>query len=74
MSPDRLIYMANQIATFFKTMPHDEAVEGVASHINQFWEPRMRVAFFEIVESGGDGLDPLVMEAAARIRRPRAAA
>jgi formate dehydrogenase subunit delta len=71
---EKLVYMANQIATFFKPMPHDEAVEGVAKHINDFWEPRMRRQFFEIVDAGGEGLSPLVLEAAPRIRRPAPAA
>ncbi len=67
---EKLVYMANQIAKFFEAMPHDEAVTGVAKHINDFWEPRMRRHFFEIVETGGDGLSPLVMEAAPQVRRP----
>jgi formate dehydrogenase subunit delta len=74
MSPERLVYMANQIATFFNSMPHGEAVDGVATHINKFWEPRMRAQFFEIVAAGGDGLDPLVMEAVPQIKKPKAAA
>lgn len=73
MSPDKLVYMANQIATFFQTRKHDEAVAGIAEHINNFWEPRMRAQFFEIIDAGGDGLLPLVVEASARIRRPKPA-
>ena len=30
----------------------------------------MRRQFFEIVEAGGGGLKPLVLEAVAKIRRP----
>jgi formate dehydrogenase subunit delta len=71
MSPDKLVYMANQIAGFFKSMPKGEGVEGVADHINKFWEPRMRAQFFDIVDAGGKGLDPLVLEAAPHIKRPR---
>jgi len=67
---EKLVYMANQIATFFQTMPHDEAVEGVARHINDFWDPRMRRQFFEIIAAGGEGLSPLVLEASAKIRKP----
>jgi len=67
---EKLVYMANQIAAFFETMPHEEAVAGVADHINKFWEPRMRRHFFEIVERGGEGLKPLVLEAAAKVKRP----
>ena len=43
---------------------------GVAKHINDFWDPRMRRQFFEIVEAGGEGLSPLVLDAVAKIRRP----
>jgi formate dehydrogenase subunit delta len=66
----KLVYMANQIATFFKTQPEDEAVPGVASHINKFWEPRMRRQLFEILERDNNGLNPLVVQAATLIRRP----
>ena len=56
-----------------ESKPHDEGVEMLASHINDFWEPRMRRQFFEIVDQGGAGLRPLVIEAATLIRRPKAA-
>ncbi len=39
MTQDRMVTMANQIATFFRSYPHEEAVEGVATHIRQFWDP-----------------------------------
>lgn len=67
---DKLVYMANQIAAFFHTQPKDEAVAGVADHINHFWEPRMRAQLFTILEQGDNGLDPLVIEAAKQIRKP----
>ena len=70
---DKHIYMANQIAKFFESKPPDEGVEGIAAHINDFWEPRMRAKFFAVVDAGGAGLRPLVLEAAAKIRRPVAA-
>lgn len=66
----KLVRMANQIAIFFTSKAHDEGVAGVAEHINKFWELRMRRQFFEIVDAGGAGLHPLVMEAAGKIRRP----
>jgi len=68
---ERLVHMANQIATFFETLPPQEAAGGVADHINSFWEPRMRRRFFEIVESGNASLKPLVTEALPHIRRPQ---
>lgn len=66
----KLIRMANQIGIFFESKPHDLGVAGVAEHINKFWEPRMRRQFFEAVDAGGKGLRPIVLEAAAEIRRP----
>ncbi|HWK68668.1 MAG TPA: formate dehydrogenase subunit delta [Rhizobiaceae bacterium] len=67
---EKLVYMANQIAAFFETMPHDEAAAGVAKHINDFWDPRMRRQFFAIVEAGDAGLRPLVIDAVPMIKRP----
>jgi formate dehydrogenase subunit delta len=69
MSPDRLLHMANQIATYFRSKPHAEGVAGIADHINKFWEPRMRAKLFAVIAAGGDGLDPLVLEAAPNIRK-----
>ena len=60
----KIVRMANQIGTFFHSKPHDEGVEGVAEHINKFWEPRMRRHFFEVIDAGGEGLLPIVIEAA----------
>jgi hypothetical protein len=50
MSPDKLRYQANQIATFFASQPEAEQIEGVADHINKFWDPRMRAQLFEITD------------------------
>ncbi|MEO3386496.1 formate dehydrogenase subunit delta [Mesorhizobium sp. CAU 1741] len=66
----KLIRMANQIGTFFESKPREEGVAGIAEHINKFWEPRMRRHFFEVMDTGGEGLKPIVVEAAERIRRP----
>ncbi|AZO56683.1 formate dehydrogenase [Mesorhizobium sp. M8A.F.Ca.ET.057.01.1.1] len=62
--------MANQIAAFFHSRPREEGIAGVAEHINKFWEPRMRRQFFEMLDSGGEGFDELVVVASARIKRP----
>lgn len=66
----KIVRMANQIATFFASKPHDEGVAGTAEHINKFWEPRMRRHLFAVLDAGGDALLPLVVEASATIRRP----
>ena len=67
---DKIVRMANQIATFFLSKPHDMGVAGIAEHINKFWDPRMRRQFFEILETSGHGYLPLVVEAAGQVRRP----
>lgn len=69
MSPDKMVMMANQIATFFASQPGDRTAL-VAAHINDFWEPRMRRQLFDHVAAGGAGLDPLVIEAMAKVREP----
>ncbi len=73
MSDNKIARMANQISQFMETKPHAEGLAGLAAHINDFWEPRMRKQFFELVDAGGEGLRPLVLEAASQIRRPAAA-
>ncbi|MEW5423156.1 formate dehydrogenase subunit delta [Amorphus sp. 3PC139-8] len=62
-----LTRMANQIADYFTAYGHDEAVAGIADHIEKFWDPRMRKTLLAHVANGGDGLDPLVLEAAERL-------
>jgi formate dehydrogenase subunit delta len=66
---DRLVYMANQIARFFATQKHDEAVNGVAEHIAKFWDPRMRQRIRGHLAAGGAGLAPVAREAIAALTR-----
>jgi formate dehydrogenase subunit delta len=68
MSPDRLIYMANQIGKFFQSQGHDKAVPGIADHIRKFWDPRMRSAIFAHLDAGGAGLDSNVRDALATLK------
>lgn len=70
MSPDKLVMMANQIATFFKTQPGVDQARQIAGHLNDFWDPRMRAALAAHAAAGGAGLDPLVIAAMAEIRVP----
>jgi formate dehydrogenase subunit delta len=72
MSGDKIVRMANDIAKFMESKPHAEGVGLLASHINDFWEPRMRRQLFAVIDAGGEGLRPLVMDAAGAIRRPAA--
>lgn len=73
MSPEKMVHMANQIATFMASQPGDDencGAGGVAHHIARFWEPRMRAQLFAHVDAGGAGLGPLVLTAIARLRQP----
>jgi formate dehydrogenase subunit delta len=68
-SPDRLVYMANQIGKFFTSQGAGKAVPGVAEHIKKFWDPRMRSAILAHLDKGGAGLDPDVKEAITTLRK-----
>jgi formate dehydrogenase subunit delta len=72
MSPDRLIYMANQIGKFFQHQAHDKAVAGTVEHIRKFWDPRMRAAIVTHLDAGGAGLDPNVRDAIAALKAANA--
>jgi formate dehydrogenase subunit delta len=74
MSPDRLIYMANQIGKFFQNQGHDKAVAGTAEHIRKFWDPRMCSAILAHLDAGGAGLDPNVRDAIATLKTANAEA
>jgi formate dehydrogenase subunit delta len=69
MSPDRLIYMANHIGTFFRSQGRDKAVPGIAEHIRKFWDPRMKRAIFAHLDAGGAGLEPDVREAVTSLKQ-----
>ncbi|RKE80171.1 formate dehydrogenase subunit delta [Rhizobium sp. AG855] len=70
---EKLVRMANQIATFFLSQPEDVRIEGVATHINKFWEVRMRRRFFELLDMPDAGFLPLVIAASKEIKRPGSA-
>ena len=65
MHLENLVSMANQIGTFFSAYPdRQEALDGIATHIHKFWEPRMRMRLIEAVAAGHvQDLMPLVRDA-----------
>ena len=69
MSPDRLIHMANQIGSFFKSQGPGRVVPGVVDHIRKFWDPRMRSAILAHLDAGGAGLDPEVRDAIEALKQ-----
>jgi len=65
MHLENLVSMANQIGTFFSAYPdRQEALDGIATHIHKFWEPRMRMRLIEAVAADqAQDLMPLVRDA-----------
>jgi formate dehydrogenase subunit delta len=63
VDPKNLVHMANRIGEFFQAMPdHEEALQGVATHIRKFWDPRMRRELLAYVDQhAGEGLSELVL-------------
>jgi formate dehydrogenase subunit delta len=70
MHIETLVRMANQIGAFFEAMPdRREAQEGVAQHLQKFWEPRMRRELLAELDAGrAVGLSGFVADAIARHR------
>lgn len=64
MNIDRLIKMANQIGTFFETIPdREQALQEIANHLEKFWDPRMRQQLLQHLETTTDsGLTTIVLE------------
>ena len=63
---EKLVYMANQIATAFRTQPEAAAVEATRDHIARFWDPRMRSMIGSYVDGGGEGLNQIAKQALRR--------
>jgi formate dehydrogenase subunit delta len=71
MNIERLVTMANDIATFFEVEPdHELAVSGVRDHLKRFWDPVMRRQLKAHLGDGGEGMLPLAKEAVAGLDMP----
>jgi formate dehydrogenase subunit delta len=68
MSATKLVRMANQIATFFRHQPDDEAVASTVQHIKDFWNPVMRREIFAYLDTSEKGLDPLALKALRKLK------
>ena len=64
----KLVTMANQIATFFASQQRENQAERVAIHLKDFWGPEMRAELLRSVDAGGARLNPIVLDAAERLR------
>ena len=70
MDVTRLVAMANDIAAFFDSESDKVvAAEGVRTHLQKFWEPRMRREIIEYVKQGGAGLTPTASSAIRELAR-----
>ena len=60
-----LVQMANDIGNFFRSEPkREDAIAGIANHIDKFWTRRMRDKLAaHLKQHGADGLDELPREA-----------
>ncbi len=68
-SVERLVYMANQIATNLAT--DEDPVAAIAEHIQLFWDPRMKKM---ILENGAKGLSSAAAAAINRLTQKHDAA
>jgi formate dehydrogenase subunit delta len=62
-----IIRMANQISDYFEAYSHDVAVKETATHIRNFWDPRMRRQLAEHLAAGGQGLTEIALEAGRKV-------
>jgi len=72
-STENLIKMVNRIGSFFEAQPdREESLAGIAAHIRNFWEPRMRRALLDFLAQHPDGasdaaaLTPITLQAILR--------
>ncbi len=71
-SADHLVRMANDIGNFFRAEPvREDAIAGIANHIDKFWTKSMRR---KIAAHGEAGLDELPRDALRRLAKPPAKA
>jgi formate dehydrogenase subunit delta len=53
MDIHRLVKMANDIGAFYETLPdRNEAIGSIATHLKNFWEPRMRREIIDYAKRG----------------------
>lgn len=68
MDIHHLAKMANEIGGFFASSPdHEEAVNSIAQHLKNYWEPRMRRQIIEYARRDDCDLTAIVREAVLRL-------
>ena len=62
MDIHHLVKMANDIGVFYEALPdRNEAINSIATHLKNFWEPRMRREIIDFAKRGA-GHDPQLKE------------
>jgi formate dehydrogenase subunit delta len=64
--------MGNDIARQFGHLPAEEAAVQVGTHLQKFWEPRMRRRLHELLSPGSghrEEADPLLVAGLVRLER-----
>lgn len=60
---EKLVYMANQIASYFTAQGEAKAVPAIADHVKKFWDPEMRRKFLVQADKPNVELHPYVRKA-----------
>lgn len=66
---EKLVRMANQIGDFYAAMPEKEAVAGAASHLRQYWTPKIIRELIAFAEERHAGLNPTAAHAVEALKR-----
>ena len=73
MDVHHLVKMANEIGEFFAQSPdRDEAITSIATHLRNFWEPRMRREIIAYARADGGDLKEIVRAAVLCLEPPAA--
>lgn len=73
MDKENLATMANQIGSFYETMPdRAKALTDIAEHIKKFWDPRMRTELLAYIDAPDQQVVQLIPVVSEAIRLNRA--
>ena len=70
MDAEKLVFMANKIAAYFRAYPENDAIIGIRDHIKLFWTPGMRRTLEVHLLSGEPSVEHLVVAAMTEPRPP----
>ena len=70
MDDTTLLRMLRQIADFYQPYSDEEAADGIATHLKNFWEPRMRTAILALYAKTPDQFEPRLRAGLDRLSQP----